>query len=104
MTALVASLVSLGLSETWSFDCSALAWSSPVLQALLGAFATYLTWMWMLRHCPATQVATFAFLTPVFALLFGVALLGEPLTLQLVLALVDVVAGIVLVNPQRPPA
>ena len=49
-------------------------------------------------------VATFALLTPVFVLLFGVALLGEPLTLQLALALVGVVAGIVLVNPQRPPA
>jgi len=34
---------------------------------------------------------------------FGVMLLGEPLTLQLVLALVGVVADIMLVN-QRPRA
>lgn len=57
----------------------------------------------MLRHYPATQMATFSFLAPVFALVFGVLLLGEPLTLQLVLALVGVVVGIMLVN-QRPRA
>jgi len=52
----------------------------------------------MLRHYPATQVSTFAFLTPVFALVFGVLLLGEPLTLKLALALVGVALGIVLVS------
>ncbi|MDP1782215.1 MAG: EamA family transporter, partial [Hydrogenophaga sp.] len=59
---------------------------------------SYLTWMWMLRHYPATQMSTFTFLTPVFALVFGVVLLSEPLTLQLVLALVGVAVGIVLVS------
>jgi drug/metabolite transporter (DMT)-like permease len=54
--------------------------------------------MWLLRHYPATQMASFTFLTPVFALVFGVALLGEPLTMQLALALVGVAVGIVLVN------
>jgi drug/metabolite transporter (DMT)-like permease len=80
-----------------------LAWASLGLQTVVGAFATYLTWMWMLRHYPATQMATFSFLTPVFAMVFGVMLLGEALTVQLVLALVGVVAGILLVN-QRPRA
>jgi hypothetical protein len=39
--------------------------------------------MWLLRHYPATQMSSFTFLTPVFALVFGVVLLNEPLTLQL---------------------
>jgi drug/metabolite transporter (DMT)-like permease len=75
-----------------------LAWGSVFLQTAVGAFASYLAWMWMLRHYPATQMSTFTFLTPLFALVFGVVLLGEPLTLQLVLALVGVAAGIVLVS------
>jgi drug/metabolite transporter (DMT)-like permease len=103
VTAVVAPVLSLTLGETWGFDYSTLAWGSLALQTAVGAFVTYLTWMWMLRHYPATQMATFAFLTPVFALVFGVLLLGEALTLQLVLALVGVVAGIMLVN-QRPRA
>ena len=98
VTALVCPGLSLALGETWSLDYSALAWGSVFLQTVVGAFASYLAWMWMLRHYPATQMSTFTFLTPLFALVFGVVLLGEPLTLQLVLALVGVATGIVLVS------
>ena len=48
-----------------------------------------------------TQMSSFTFLTPVFALVLGVLLLNEPLTLQLMLALCGVAVGIVLVN-RRP--
>jgi drug/metabolite transporter (DMT)-like permease len=102
VTAVVAPLLSLALGETWSLDYSAYAWGSVAAQTVIGAFASYLAWMWLLRHYPATQMSSFTFLTPVFALVFGVVLLKEPLTTQLVLALVGVAAGIVLVN--RKPA
>lgn len=98
VTAAVAPFISLALGETWSLDYSGQAWGSLALQTAVGAFASYLTWMWLLRHYPATQMSSFTFLTPVFALLFGVMLLGEPLTLQLVVALVGVAVGIVLVS------
>lgn len=98
VTAAVAPLISLALGEVWSLDYSARAWGSLGLQTVVGAFASYLTWMWLLRHYPATQMSTFTFLTPVFALVFGVVLLNEPLTLQLVVALVGVALGIVLVS------
>jgi drug/metabolite transporter (DMT)-like permease len=98
VTAVAAPFISLALGETWSLDYSAYAWGSIALQTAIGAFASYLAWMWMLRHYPATQMSSFTFLTPVFALVFGVVLLKEPLTLQLVLALCGVAAGIVLVN------
>lgn len=104
VTALVAPLLSLLLGETWSLEYSAYAWTSLALQTAIGAFASYLAWMWLLRHYPATQMSSFTFLTPVFALVFGVALLDEPLTMQLVLALAGVAAGIVLVNRKKPAA
>src|SRR5438067_329388 len=81
---------SLALGERWSLGYSTYAWGSIAAQTIVGAFASYLTWMWLLRHYPATQMSSFTFLTPVFALVFGVALLQEPLTLQLVLALCGV--------------
>jgi len=40
----------------------------------------------------------FVFLTPIFALVFGAWWLNEPVTPDLVVALVGVSAGIVLVN------
>lgn len=98
VTAAVAPLLSLQRGEPWSLDYSAWAWFSIALQTGIGAFASYLAWMWMLRHYPATRVSSFTFLTPLFALVFGVALLGETLTPQLGLALAGVAAGIVLVN------
>ncbi|MEP6792350.1 MAG: DMT family transporter, partial [Ramlibacter sp.] len=104
VTAAVAPLLSLALGEVWSFSYSARAWSSISLQTAVGAFASYLTWMWLLRHYPATQMSSFTFLTPVFALVFGVVLLDEPLTLQLMLALCGVAAGIVLVNRRAAAA
>ncbi len=98
VTALVAPVVSWLLGEHWRFSYSNYAWFSLLLQTAIGAFASYLAWMWLLRHYPATRISSFTFLTPLFALVFGVALLAEPLTLQLVLALAGVALGIVLVN------
>ena len=98
VTAGVAPLLSVMLGESWRWDYSGLAWGSIALQTVVGAFASYLTWMWMLRHYPATQMSSFVFLTPVFALLFGVGLLGEPVTVALVLAMVGVALGILLVS------
>lgn len=98
VTAAIAPCLSLALGESWSLTYSAYAWGSIAAQTAIGAFASYLAWMWLLRHYPATRMASFTFLTPVFALVFGVALLREPLTVQLVLALAGVACGILLVN------
>jgi len=98
VTTLVAPVLSLLLGESWSLAYSAQAWGSLALQTAIGAFASYLAWMWLLRHYPATQLSSFTFLTPVFALVFGVLVLKEALTPQLVLALAGVAVGIVLVN------
>ncbi len=100
--ALVAPVLSALLGETWSLSYSGTAWASLALQTVIGAFASYLAWMWMLRYYPATQMASFTFLAPLFALLFGVLLLDETLTWRLVAALFGVAVGIVLVNRKKP--
>jgi drug/metabolite transporter (DMT)-like permease len=100
-TAIVVPWLSLALGETWSFDWSALAWGSMLAQTVIGAFASYLAWMWMLGRYPATKISVFVFLTPLFALLFGTLLLGEAATPTLLAALGLVAVGIVLVNVKR---
>ena len=101
VTAAICPFLSLALGERWSFDYSAQAWTSIGVQTVIGAFASYLTWMWLLRHYPATKMSSFTFLTPLFALVFGVVLLAEPITPQLVLALAGVGLGILLVNRRK---
>lgn len=73
-------------------------------QIAVVTFASYLAWFWLVRHYPATRVAAFTLLTPLFGLLAGVLLLGDPLTLRLAVALTAVCAGIAIVNLATRPA
>jgi drug/metabolite transporter (DMT)-like permease len=98
VTTVATFILSLLTHEPWGWNYSTATWASLIVQAAIGAFASYLAWMWMLRHYPATRISAFTFITPVCGLLFGVLLLHEPLTVQLVLALAGVAVGLVLVN------
>ena len=102
VSAMTLPVLSLGLNERWVWHFSAFAVTSLAVQTGVGAFASYLAWMWMLGRYPATQISSFVFLTPVFALLFGALWLQEPVTVNLIAALSLVAVGIVLVN--RKPA
>ena len=62
------------------------------------AFITYLAWFWLIRKYPASRIASFTFLTPLFGVLAGGVLLKEPMTRMLIVALVLVGVGIYLVN------
>ena len=103
VSALAFPALSLGLGEAWVWHFSAFALSSLLLQTVIGAFASYLAWMWMLGHYPATKISVFVFLTPLFALLFGALWLRETVTPSLLAALALVAVGIVLVN-RKPRA
>ena len=98
VSTVVLGLLSHGMGEPWDTPWSHFAIGSVLVQTVVGAFASYLAWMWMLGHYPATKISAFVFLTPLFALLFGMLWLGEAVTLTLVLSLGLVAVGIVLVN------
>ncbi|WP_053173642.1 DMT family transporter [Limnohabitans planktonicus] len=100
ISSLVLALLSLLLGESWGGHWSGFAIGSVAVQTVVGAFASYLAWMWMLGRYPSTQISAFVFLTPLFALLFGMLWLGESVTLTLALSLALVAVGIVLVNRQ----
>ena len=86
------------VGEPWPAHASALVWNAFAFQTVIVSFASYLLWFWLVRHYPATRLSSFTLLTPLFGLLFGVLLLGEPTTARLLLALAAVALGIVLVN------
>jgi len=81
---------------------SSLAWGSLAFQTVIVSFASYLVWFWLIRHYPATPLASFTMLTPVFGLILGAVLLAEPVTARLLIALATVAAGIYLVNRRTP--
>ena len=73
-------------------------------QIVVIATAGYAFWLWFLTIYPAPGVAAFSFLSPVFGVLLGWALLDEPLGPAILVALVLVCLGLVLSNrrPQVP--
>ena len=91
-------LAALATGERWPAVMAPLSAGSMVFQTVIVTFASYLAWFWLVRHYPATRIASFTLLTPVAGLAFGVLLLDEPLTLRLLIALVAVATGLVLVN------
>ncbi len=71
-------------------------------QAVAVASAGFMFWLWLLSIYPASGVASFSFLTPVFGVALGWALLSEPLTAGVFIALALVAVGMVLINrPSR---
>jgi len=86
------------LGEKGIVALTPLALASLAYQGVLVAFASYLVWFWLLTRYLAARLAVFSFLTPLFGVLSGVAILGEPLTASFAAAALLVGAGIVLVN------
>ena len=59
----------------------------PRYQIVLVAFASYLAWFWLLTRYPASHLHAFTFWTPLFGLLGGWLLLGDPVTPALMVAM-----------------
>ena len=66
-------------------------------QSVIVAFASYLVWFWLIQVYPVSLVSAYTFFTPIFGVLLG-RLLGEPLTVKLLLGAALVTAGMLCVN------
>ena len=71
-------------------------------QVLVVVCIGFLAWFWVLSIYPASDMASFGFLAPLFGVFFGWLVLDEAITLRFVGALFLVCVGIILVN--RKPA
>ncbi len=71
-------------------------------QVVVVVTAGFIAWLWLLSVYPASGVASFSFLTPVFGLSLGWLLLDEPIGPGILGAATLVAVGIVLIN--RPAA
>lgn len=58
----------------------------------------FLFWFFLMKIYPASGVASFSFLSPVFAVVLGWLLLGEDITVSIWIALGLVAVGLVLIN------
>ena len=79
-------------------DLQPIDWFWLVFQAGLVVAGGFVTWLWLFSVYPASTVASFSGLTPIFAILMGHLIFGESLSLSLIGAALLVSGGIVLVN------
>lgn len=98
VSAVALPVVAALVGERGVFAPTPLVWAAMAYQVVIVAFASYAAWFWLMTCYPASRLAAFSFLTPVFGVLFGGWLLNEPVTLGLAAALVLIAAGIYLVN------
>lgn len=71
-------------------------------QSVIVVSAGFLFWFWLLSIYPASGVASFSFLSPVLAVVFGWLLLGETITPAILIALALTAVGLTLINrPSR---
>ena len=96
--------LSLALGEEVDRSLAIAVMPAFLYQAVWVACVTYVAWFALMRQYPASLLSAFTFLTPLFGVAFGAAILNEPLTPFLVAALLLVAAGIYLVNRSAPPA
>ncbi len=78
-------------------------WAMFGFQVVFVVSIGFLTWFWILKHYPASDMASFGFLTPLSGVLFGWLILDERITAVILVSLAMVGTGIVLVNrkPRR---
>ena len=73
-------------------------WWILVFQSIVVVGFGFSTWFWVLSKYPSSDMASFGFLAPVFGVMLGWLLLGEELSIWIIVALVLVSCGIVLIN------
>ncbi len=85
-------------------DMTMVLWGIFAVQVLLVVCTSFLAWFWLLKIYPASTVASYSFLSPLFGVLFGWLILGEQISIWIILALAMVSVGIIFVNRQPGPA
>ncbi len=90
---ILALLLDEGLSQPTVFH-----WSIFASQVLFVVCTCFLLWFWILSVYPASDMASFSFLAPVFGAVFAWLILDEQMTWSIILALGLVALGILLVN------
>jgi drug/metabolite transporter (DMT)-like permease len=76
-------------------------WLDLAYLIFFGSLAAYTAYVWLLKVRPATQVSTYAYVNPVVAVLLGVFIAGETMSLLQIAGLVIVLISVFLINRSK---
>ena len=89
-------------ADVVAFD--ARSWLAAFTTSILAVVVGYTLWYRGLRKLEPTQVAVYVYLVPFFGVLFSWLVLGESITLFLLLGGATILSGVIVTNSGRPPA
>ncbi len=72
-----------------------------LFQSIIVAAGGFLFWLWLVSIYPASSVASFSFLSPIFTIFFGWLLLNETLDISFFLAAFLVILGLIFINKKK---
>lgn len=102
VTAVVMLPIAAILGDLATIHVTPLMLASMTFQTFGIAFGTLLLWFALLRRYLASRLGVFSFLSPIFGVIFGAVLLGDPLTINFIVGGLVLLAGVVLVSaPMR---
>ena len=91
-------LIAAYVSGDFLRDPQMIHFAGMAFQIIAVASFGFLAWFWLMSVYPASGVASFSFLSPVFSVLLGWLLLRENVGISIWIALFLVAVGIVLIN------
>lgn len=86
------------LGEWSQFDPTWRSMSAVFYLAVVGGLAGFGAYIYALAHLPVSFVSLYAYINPVIAVALGTALLGEPFTTRMVVAIAIILAGTAIVS------
>jgi drug/metabolite transporter (DMT)-like permease len=79
------------------------AWLALAYLIVFGSLVAFSAYVWLLRNAPLSLIATYAYVNPVVAVVLGALILGEHVTLPILIGGAVVVAGVgLVVSAERP--
>src|SRR6476660_3926546 len=73
---------------------SMLSLASFIYLVIIGAVVGYTAYIWLLRHCDPTKVATYAYVNPIVAVLLGTFFAGEIVTSRMLIAAALIIGSV----------
>jgi drug/metabolite transporter (DMT)-like permease len=69
-----------------------------VYLTILGSIVAFTAYIWLLKHVPATKVATYTYVNPVFAVILGWLILSEAITVATIAAAIIIILAVILIT------
>jgi drug/metabolite transporter (DMT)-like permease len=73
-------------------------WLSIAFLSFLCTVFAFVIWFWALQRMEASQVSSFTYLVPLFGVSFSQVILGEPITLALIIGGTILLSGVYIIN------